>query len=121
MPLEFVTDETPDVSEYLDFGFYDWVTYRKNTGLGQPEVGRWIGVLHRVGNLISYWILPESGIVISCTTVQHITDIERQTDEYKNRMINFKLKLEGKWTKMSSDKLGHTRDGTMRNLLSLED
>ena len=26
-PLEIVTGETPDISEYTDFGFYDWVTW----------------------------------------------------------------------------------------------
>ena len=48
-PLEIITGETPDLSEYLDFGFYDWVTYQNNDGLGVPEVGRWLGVSHRVG------------------------------------------------------------------------
>ena len=38
-PLEIITGETPDQSEYLDFGFYEWVTYRNNSGLGVPEVG----------------------------------------------------------------------------------
>ena len=33
-PLEYITGETPDISEYLDFIFYDWVTYRANAGLG---------------------------------------------------------------------------------------
>ena len=26
-PVEFITGDTPYISEYLDFGFYDWVTY----------------------------------------------------------------------------------------------
>ena len=25
-PLEILTGETPDTTEYLDFGFYDWVS-----------------------------------------------------------------------------------------------
>ena len=29
-PLGIITGKTPDVSEYLDFGLYDWVTYRNN-------------------------------------------------------------------------------------------
>ena len=43
-PLKIITGEKPYVSEYLDFGFYDWVTYHKNAGLGLPEIGRWLGV-----------------------------------------------------------------------------
>ena len=26
-PIERITGDTPDVSEYIDFGFYDWVVY----------------------------------------------------------------------------------------------
>ena len=47
-PLEIITGETPDISEYLDFGFYDWVTYRTNAGLGELSLGRWLGVSHKV-------------------------------------------------------------------------
>ena len=65
----------------MDFGFYDWVLYRTNTGLGQPELGKWLGVSHRVGQLMSYWILPISGIPISLTTVQQLTHPERETEE----------------------------------------
>ena len=32
-PLEYITGETPNISEYLDFTFYDWFTYRANVGL----------------------------------------------------------------------------------------
>ena len=47
--LEFITGETPDISEYLDFSFYDLVTYRANAGLGEVSIGRWLGVSHKVG------------------------------------------------------------------------
>jgi hypothetical protein len=36
-----------------------------------------------VGKLMSYWVLPELWIAISCTTVQRLTHLEKQTDEYK--------------------------------------
>ena len=32
--LEYITGETPSISEYLDSTFYDWVTYRVNSVLG---------------------------------------------------------------------------------------
>ena len=53
-PLEIITGETPDITEYLDFGFYDWVSFKQNTSLGAPELGRWLGISHRVGPLMSY-------------------------------------------------------------------
>jgi len=82
-PLENVTGETPDISEYLDFGFYDYVWYHENAGLAERKLGRWLGVSHRVGSLMSYWVLTKTGHVISRTTVQRVTNLELQTDEVK--------------------------------------
>ena len=67
--LEIITWETLDISEYVDFSFYDWVTYRANAGLGELSLGRWLGVSRKIGQLMSYWILTINGRVISCTTV----------------------------------------------------
>ena len=68
-PLEQLTGETPDISEYLDFSFYDWCWYNDNAGLGEAKLGRWLGVSHHMGSLMSYWVLMLKGHVISWTTV----------------------------------------------------
>ena len=96
-PIEFITGDTLDVSEYIKFGFHDWVMYKQNSGLDKPKIGRWLGVSHKVGKLMSYWILPESRLAMSCTTVHIVTHIENQTDEYKKQMNDFQQGLEGKW------------------------
>ena len=88
-PLEPITGETVDISEYLDFGFYDWIWYRENAGLGETKVGRWLGVSHRVGTLMSFWVLTSTGKVISRTTVQRMTNLETQVDENKSKMKAF--------------------------------
>jgi hypothetical protein len=92
-PIEVITGDTPDISEYLDFDFYDWVLYRTNAGLGEVELGRWLGVSHRVGRLMSYWVLPASGIPVSATTVQRLTNDERSTDEMTGRMTQYDERL----------------------------
>ncbi len=40
-PIEIITGDTPDISESLDYEFYDWVFYRSNAGLGEVELARW--------------------------------------------------------------------------------
>jgi hypothetical protein len=70
MPMEKVTSKTPNISKYLDFGFYDWVWYKENAGLGKNCIGQWLGIAHCVGNPMSYWILTETGHVIARTMVQ---------------------------------------------------
>ena len=47
--IEYFTEETPDIREYLEFGFYDWVTFSTNAGVGESMVGRWLAVSHKVG------------------------------------------------------------------------
>ena len=42
---------------------------------------------------MTYWILPQSCIPISCGTVQKLTEIEKQKDEYKEKMTNFNEKI----------------------------
>ena len=123
VPLEQLTGETPDISEYLDFGFYDWVTFRTNAGLGEPEIGRWLGVSHRVGQLMSYWILPISGIPISCSTVQRLTNLERQTDENKSRMAKYEAQLQKRWDVPSADVSAQLYNAEVKQeyILSLED
>ena len=37
--LEYIIGESPDISEYLYFTFYDWVTYRANAGLVEISIG----------------------------------------------------------------------------------
>ena len=39
-PLERVTGDTVDISEYLAFGFYDWCWYHKKCRVGTNKVGQ---------------------------------------------------------------------------------
>ena len=87
--LEQLTGETPKILEYLDFTFYDWCWYNGNAGLGETKLGRWFGVSHRVGSLMSYWVLTQKGNVISCTTVSRVTNLEMQIDSTKSRLQEF--------------------------------
>lgn len=123
-PLEIITGDTPEISEYLDFPYYGWVTFRQNAGLGPLELGRWLGVSHRVGPMMSYWILPSSGIPISCTTVQNLTYLEQQTDEWKRKMEAFSRGLDDKWKAQSAQlpdpRLGERDQKRMLNI-HLED
>ena len=57
-PMEQVTGETPDISEYVDFGVYDWVWYKDNAGLGVFHVPDDGSVWHTMSVtlcLIAYW------------------------------------------------------------------
>ena len=84
-PLEALTGETPDISQYLDFWFYYLFWFKEDAGLGETALGWFLGVSHQVGSLVSSWILPENRIPVSRTTVQRVTNLEGQTDQNKKR------------------------------------
>ena len=87
--IELFIGETVDISEYLDLGFYDRVWYHENSGLGERLHGRWIGVSHRIESLMSYYILTQTGSVISRTTVQRVTNLEFQIDDHKAFFVEY--------------------------------
>ena len=74
-PLQDVAGKTPDISEYLDFDFYEYVSYKDNGGLDMTAIGRWIGLSHRVIGLMPYSILTQNGNMISIMTVQPLTSL----------------------------------------------
>ena len=88
-PLERVTGDMVNISKYLDFGFYDWCWYHENARLGPTKLGRWLGVAHRVGGLMSYWVLTVNSTVIARTTVPQVTSLEMQQGHMKERTLAF--------------------------------
>ena len=86
VPLEQTLGETVDISEYLDFGFYDCVWYHDNAGLGEIKLGRWLGVSHHVGSQMCYYVLASSGRVLACSSVQRVTPLESNLDSNRQRL-----------------------------------
>ena len=95
-PLEWITGDSVDISEYLDFSFYDWCCYHDNAGPGPTKLGRWLGVVHKAGGLMSYWILTVNCTVIARTTVQQVTSLEMQPDHMKERAQAFDEAIKAK-------------------------
>ena len=67
--LKYMTAETPDISEYLDFGWYGQAWYKEDAGFVETKIVRFLRPSYQVGSLMSYWILTASGIPVSRTTV----------------------------------------------------
>ena len=80
--------------------------FKQNAGVDAPKLGRWLGVSHRIGQLTTYWIIPASGIPISCGTVQLLTVLEEQTAEWKAIISVFEEGLEQKFNASSAEIIG---------------
>ena len=96
-PIGAILGETPDISHLLDFGWYNWVWFKENAGLAVPQLGRFLGIADSASNIMSYYVLPESGIPVIAGTVQRMTYLEQQTDANKERMKSFSSRIADKF------------------------
>ena len=87
-PYELVTGSTPDISEYVDFEWYQPVWYLDTGSFPQEKLllGCWLGVAHRIGQAMCYWILPQSGKPIARTTIKGLSADELATDAVKKQL-----------------------------------
>ena len=54
-PLEALTGDTIDISEWIEFEFYDLVVYWDNRdGEAGQSIGRWLGPSHHIGSALCY-------------------------------------------------------------------
>ena len=83
--MEALTGETPEISQYRDFGFYDRVWFKEDAGPGETKLGRSLGVSRQVGSLLSYCVIPSSEIPITRTTVLKVTNLESATNQNQKR------------------------------------
>ena len=95
--FERITGDTVDISEWLEFEFYDicWFWDVPNDW-DNPKIGRWLGVSHRVGSAMCYWILTQTGQIVSRTTVQHVTKEEVLRDDIIRQIQKYHDDLESK-------------------------
>ena len=89
----------PNIAKWLDFEFYDLVWWLDRHG--KPNVtddirrlGRWLGTSHRVGSDLCYWIVTESGRLVSKTSVEHMTQEDYVQEGMKEQIEEFNKKLE---------------------------
>ena len=63
--------------------------------MGETKMGRWLGVSHKTGSLMSCWILTPSCRVVSRTSVQRITNLELQEETNKRKLTAFDDAVKG--------------------------
>jgi hypothetical protein len=71
VPSEIIKSNTPDISEYAQFVWYEYIWYLDPAVQfieDAKKLGRWIGVAHNVGSPMTFWVLPMSCKVIAQST-----------------------------------------------------
>ncbi len=94
-PVELLTGDTPDSSEFLEFDFYGWVKFKDpKSGLSDDlQLGRWLGVAKSVGQAMTYWILKSNGYVVARSTVRPLNQEELHSEVEKEERIKFAKEL----------------------------
>ena len=105
-----MTGKTPDISEFLDFNFYDLVLYHPGVHPSISEenrvLGRWLGVSHQISSDMCYWVMGRDGIPAAKTTIQIVTcddmldtniasQIEQFNEDLQARLDDSNFKLPG--------------------------
>ena len=95
---EEVFGQTPNIAEYVDFEFYDlvwwWDRGDKNSSTADPKrLARWLGISHRIGSDMCYWLITESGQIISKSSVQHVIKDDFLNPNVKETIEKFNNKL----------------------------
>ena len=88
-PYECVFGYTPDISEYIEFELYEpvWFYDKEHPYPDQPKMlGRWLGVAHKVGQAMCYYILKDNGEIVVRSTVSNVEADDIDQDSFKERL-----------------------------------
>ena len=80
---------TPDISEYVEFAFYDYCWYWESPQSfphDKKKLGRWLGIAHRVGQAMVFYVMSVSGKVIARSTVAPLDPSDHSVKEVMERM-----------------------------------
>ena len=99
VPTEAIEGNTPDISEYAQFDWYQCVWYI-DPAVQFPEdsrkLGRWVGVAHDVGSPMTFWVLPQSCKILARSTVVPLNDDELSDPIIKARIVELDLSIKEK-------------------------
>jgi hypothetical protein len=98
-PYEVVTGQTPDISEYTEYAWYDTIWYYDQEVAfpdDKRKLAKWLGVAHRVGQALCYYMLPERGCVIVRSTVQSLSQDDKQSEIVQRTIQQLNDQIESK-------------------------
>jgi hypothetical protein len=72
-----------------------WIVFNKPDVIDYTRrLARWLGISHRVGSDMCYWLITESGQIISKSSVEHVTQDDYLQEDTKKHIEEFNRKLE---------------------------
>ena len=91
-PHTKLTGQPTDISNIMDFGWYEWVIYRiegQTFPFQHQKIGRTLGPATHAGNVMLQWVLTGGGEVMPIQTLRRLTDSEMNNPSMIKRMNDY--------------------------------
>jgi hypothetical protein len=113
--------DTPDISEYAQFDWYEPVWFIDPTS-AFPEMkkrlGQWVGVASDVGQAMTFWILPKSCIPIARSSVARVFPDVSTTNDFKADLAELDLAIDNRIGNSKTAEENQVIDGQLANVIS---
>ena len=93
-PQQKVLGSVPNIPEYIQHTWYDWIWYLDLHNPFRESIGRWIGPTKNSGDGFVSHILTLKGKVICRSTTRKVTQGEYDSDEIKRQMSEYTKAME---------------------------
>ena len=98
-PHEMVLGITPDISAFMEFGFYELVFYIVNVPgkfpLPKRKIGRWLGPSKQISSDLVFKVLTKAGNIVTTSAVFPVTALDRDLPGIKQQIADFDQQIAG--------------------------
>ena len=93
-PFSKIHGYTPNIAEYIQFKWFQWVWFNDPDTPEKERLGRWCGAAHDCGQGMAYNILSNKGNVLTRSTVTPLKRTEEEQPETVARKAAFMKEME---------------------------
>ena len=112
-PFQKIDGHFPNITEYIQYSFFEWLWYYEPEEAVKEKLGRWLGPAKYVGDLHTSLVLTEKGNVKVRSTTRPLSKEECESSDIQRRKNDY--------TKEMESLIGNYSNATIRNHERFED
>ena len=93
-PFAKIYGYTPNIAEYIQFKWFQWVWFNDPRTPEKEKLGRWCGAAHDCGQGMAYNILSSKGNFLTRSTATPLTCADEEQPEMVERKAEFMKEME---------------------------
>ena len=95
-PFQKIYEYSPDISEYVQYKWFDWIWFLDIHNPMRESLGRWLGPAQDCGEGFTSHILTKNGKVIVRSTTRQLTSDEIESAEVQQTKLEFTKEMESR-------------------------